>query len=251
MYAACLFFKMGGNFVRLVAAARQAVDKAFILRRGSPPQWIQTRNAELWDYLLTNWPVGRTMGSSRYSWPRRGLHQHNNELQHFFKVFNGEAFAVHYDNCSVVDCAAVKKAMVRGVTQVLLRAQPVPPNEGKWTKIGPCLEFLSRETCCRASLPCATSPMARSGFGSSSRTVSKSSRMNPPGIRWQASAWRGPNARCALILPVLPGMRLIVSELSSESPRLENSGAASPPVVGCWLVLQWESSLKKTNCCTD
>lgn len=141
MYAACLFFKMGGNFVRLVAAARQAVDKAFILRRGSPPQWIQTRNAELWDYLLTNWPVGRTMGSSRYSWPRRGLHQYNNELQHFFKVFNGEAFAVHYDNCSVVDCAAVKKAMVRGVTQVLLRAQPVPPNEGKWTKIGPCLDF--------------------------------------------------------------------------------------------------------------
>ena len=141
MFSTCLFFKMGGHFLRLVAGSRAAVDATFTVKRGAPPEAIQRRNGELKHYLVMNYPIGRGMGSSDWSCPRKGLMQYARDLEEFFTAFNGLKMGEYYDNGGIVDTELAKKYMVRGLARVMLRSQPHPPNEGKWTKLGPAFDF--------------------------------------------------------------------------------------------------------------
>jgi hypothetical protein len=141
MYAAVLYLKMGSHFLQLASSCFRAVERHFRVLRGAPPSWVQDRNAQLKDYMLTNYPVGRAMASTKYDFPRQGLIQYEADLTEYFAVFNAEHFGHHYDQDALVDDRAIKSRMVRSLLKVPLRGHPQTPNEGKWTKVGPCTDF--------------------------------------------------------------------------------------------------------------
>ena len=155
-YAACLFLKMGGHFMRLLTSCRQLVQSKFEVKHGMPPASVSVFNAELIDYLVCVQPFGRGMGRSRHAQTKdKNLANYRSNLETYFAVCNGRAFGEHYDKHDAVDVVKVKQAMVQGVVHTVLRSQPSPPNEGKWTKLGPCLDFFCWATLAIVCLVCA------------------------------------------------------------------------------------------------
>ena len=143
MYAVCLFLKTGAHFVRLVVACEAVVEETFDMKAGWPPEHVVARNRQLEAYLLQNYPFGRDMGkTNKQGTGRSALVRYQKDLAAFFDVFNGERFGEYYDcgTCARMP-SEIKRAMVNGLRSVLLRSQPTPPNEEKWTKIGPAFDF--------------------------------------------------------------------------------------------------------------
>lgn len=56
LYACALFFSMSGQFIRVMMAAKPAVQKHFQLLSGHPPAWVPLRNAELKDSCVSAIP---------------------------------------------------------------------------------------------------------------------------------------------------------------------------------------------------
>ena len=167
MYAACLFLRMGAHFVRLTLACRAAVD-SIIIRKGRPPSHVAQRNRQLEEFMLQNYPFGRSMGSSRGKFRRKALEAYRVALSGFFSAFNGATFDEYYDCDQPFDLEVLKRRRSDALVKVFLRSQPQAPNEGKWTKLGPAFDFFLLSDAYNILTPLASIAFGRMVFQSRS-----------------------------------------------------------------------------------
>lgn len=91
--------------------------------------------------MVDNYAFGKDMGAKDNRGRSRGLQQYSDNIARFFKVMNGRCFGEHFDMNAPIDEDGVQRDMVEGLLKVPLRSQPTPPEEGKWTKLGHCIDF--------------------------------------------------------------------------------------------------------------
>ena len=168
--AGCCFYRMGGNFIRLLQSVPEMVNRFMLpVVIGHPPPMAATISAEVMDFSLRNFksfadsldacwssddetPRDIPSQSDREARMRRRLHRERHAAfkrawQEYLQVFNGHVWASadgelgpHYSPF-VVDFAKLKGKASTAIISLLFRALPVRPQKGKWTKMALCLDW--------------------------------------------------------------------------------------------------------------
>jgi hypothetical protein len=150
-----VFFKMGGNFLRLVQAVAVVFDK--LLPKpvvGEPPPLAKELSDELRDFAVCNYKffvfsrsnhvaagddddgIDQKLEADR----RRRSWLYNRAWDDFLSFFNGfiwtadDTLPKAFVAIRVADFGKWKVDAVRATVSLLLRAMPVKPCKGKWTK---------------------------------------------------------------------------------------------------------------------
>ena len=102
LYSLAVFLGMGGNFLRIVAAARAYVIANLVVIRGRPPAADTEFAEQLQDYLVSNYRRERHSAETATHQTRRrgrakpgskGLSHYTDTLKHYFSNRNGLACA--------------------------------------------------------------------------------------------------------------------------------------------------------------
>ena len=155
-YCCALFLKMGGHFLRLVAAARQCIQAELHVERR--PEIVRDAIAaagpviaELKSYMLANFAhshseAQRDRVSKDIGPGHKAYEDFKADLDSFFAVFNGTPWVdvgalTHYCNgCCATNQVSGEKALL-AIKRIVLRCQPTVPQISKWTKLGPCNDW--------------------------------------------------------------------------------------------------------------
>jgi hypothetical protein len=152
MYAAALFVRMACNFLRMKAHLPRFVDKRLRRVVGEPPARDRYFAEQAIDYLLANYHCEDRAGDGLPANPKkRGRRPPEECVRFFFAIFNGgydsiTGELIHY--CAGTSCCQdfpstvlMKSKMIAALRRGLLRELPPVPEQGKWTKCGPCADF--------------------------------------------------------------------------------------------------------------
>lgn len=136
LYAATLFLRMGGHFVRLLSSSGVFARRLRVVR-SSPPAGVSAFAAEMTDWLVlahqNSDAVSSVNANSRY----RML------VDDYFSVFNGDPSLTGLTHLSEepVHLPSLQKKAAVVINNLVLRGVPSVPAQNKWTRFAPCLNF--------------------------------------------------------------------------------------------------------------
>lgn len=153
MFCCCKFIRMGGHFLRIVAAAQYLIRTAFFVwtpfGRGNAARAPSSSSAfreELAQYVENvHWNAERSMSQQMPG--RRGRITFNTHVRRtFLDTFNGaywERGGLSHECTSPTCCENIEAARAKAMAGVgfVFRAMPIVPEVAKWTKVLPALLF--------------------------------------------------------------------------------------------------------------
>ena len=162
---------MGGNFLRLILATKELVERFMdppVL--GDAPAGAAQLSADVFNYALKNYKassdfysceawssdeegdVGSSHGNRRA--PKKRHEAYTAAWEEFLSVFNGyiwtsygprarlgKHFCRTHDCCNGFDASRTRFRAVHAIRNLLWRLLPSTPTKGKWTKLGPACDF--------------------------------------------------------------------------------------------------------------
>ncbi len=151
LYSVSLLFRMGANWLRMIHAVPRVVIQRLRVLRGKPP--ASAFGKEFRDYLATNRQVESRY--SKYVSPTempsafQAQQQFQRRLDALLAVCNGPlgtAPWTHYcaneSCCSGYDLVVTQRRMSEAIVGFFFCSLPTIPSPSKWTKTGPCLDWV-------------------------------------------------------------------------------------------------------------
>ena len=126
LYCMSLFLRMSGHFVRMMFAAKKAVDFELEVLPEAAPAGARAYSSQMVDYLLSQYRRSHSDASEE------ACARHKQDLDELFAVFNGWPAdgMKHFAGPVRVDRSAVVKRATTAILRVVLLGLPAVPAEG-------------------------------------------------------------------------------------------------------------------------
>lgn len=154
LYGLHSFLRTGMNFLRLIASVYPVLEAAVVIIHANPPPRAEEFNSMVANHMLMHWKAFEHSLEGKDESRHSGVARIRCAWVKLLELFNGcwcdfarsdtggGVIIPHYSGGVHVDRQQLVKDMTQAAVKILLRVRPDKPEAGKWTKLGPAVDWL-------------------------------------------------------------------------------------------------------------